>query len=147
MADIAAGEYDSVAGRRATARRLRLVAFALIATFIVGGPFVRQIAGIETHWLRGWTMFSAIGLGVIDARFTIRDASGVYVPLVRFELLQAPRDGRIKRIDDTRELETVVDRLCKAAGTGADIRVVARQAVRNGWAVVDDGTRNACGHD
>ena len=39
-------------------------------------------------------MFSAIGLGVIDASFAIRQPDGTLVPLDRFEMLGAPRDGR-----------------------------------------------------
>ncbi|RVC71475.1 hypothetical protein EN766_26800 [Mesorhizobium sp. M2A.F.Ca.ET.046.02.1.1] len=43
-----------------------------IAGFMIAGPAAEQVFGVQSPWLRSWTMFSAIGLDVIDASFEIR---------------------------------------------------------------------------
>lgn len=127
-----------------SAGRLRLAAFLVIAAFMIAGPAAEQVLGLRTKLLRSWTMFSEIGFGVIDASFAIRQPDGTLVPLDRFEMLGAPRDGKLKRIEDRAELASIIERLCAAAGQGADIRVSARQAGRDGWRIVHADTRNAC---
>ncbi|TIV63478.1 MAG: hypothetical protein E5V89_31395 [Mesorhizobium sp.] len=71
---------------------MRLFAFVAIAGFMIAGPVAEQVLGVQTAGLRSWTMFSAIGMGVIDASFEIRQPDGTLVPLDRFELLGARRD-------------------------------------------------------
>jgi len=127
-----------------SAGRLRLLAFMAIAAFMIAGPAAEQVLGVQTAWLRSWTMFSAIGLGVIDVSFEIRRPDGALVPLDRFEMLGAPRNGRLKRIESRDELASVIKRLCAAAGQGADIRVRARQATRSGWQTIHTDAENAC---
>lgn len=127
-----------------SAGRLRLLAFMAIAAFMIAGPAAEQVFGVQTAWLRSWTMFSAIGLGVIDASFEVRRPDGALVPLDRFEMLGAPRDGRLKWIQNREELASVTRRLCAAAGQGADIRVRARQATRSGWQTIHADAENAC---
>jgi hypothetical protein len=123
---------------------LRLAIFLAVAGFIVIGPVAEQIFGLRMALLRSWTMFSAIGLGVIDARFELRQADGALAPLDRFELLKASHNGKLKRIETREELAAIVKRLCEAAGQGADIRVHARQATREGWRPLHAGETNAC---
>ena len=115
-----------------------------IAAFMVAGPAAEQVFGVQTPWLRSWTMFSAIGLGVVDASFEIRQPDGALVPLDRFEMLGGPRDGRLKWIQGRDDLASVIKRLCTVAGQGADIRVRARQATRGGWQVIHSDAENAC---
>ena len=127
-----------------SAGRLRLLAFLAIAGFMIAGPTAEQVFGLRTVLLRSWTMFGGIGLGVIDASFAMRQPDGTLAPLDRFTMLGAPRDGKLRRIEDRTELASIVKRLCAAAGQGADIRVSARQAVREGWRIVHTDARNAC---
>jgi hypothetical protein len=115
-----------------------------IAAFMIAGPVAEQVFGAQSAWLRSWTMFSAIGMGVIDASFEIRKPDGALLPLDRFEMLGAPRDGKLKRIESRDELASVIKRLCSAAGQGADIRVRARQATRSGWQIIHTDAENAC---
>ena len=126
------------------AGRLRLAAFLVIAAFMIAGPVAEQAFGLRTPLLRSWTMFSGIGLGVIDASFAIRQPDGSLVPLDRFAMLGASHDGKLKRIEDRDELASIIMRLCEAAGQGADIRVSARQGTRDGWRVVHTDAANAC---
>ena len=144
MADIVSIGTGAEPAERLSAERLRLIAFMAIAAFMIAGPVAEQVFGVRTALLRSWTMFSAIGLGVIDASFEIRRPDGALVPLDRFELLGAPRDGRLKWIKSREDLASVIKRLCMAAGQGADIRVRARQGTRDGWQTIHTDAQNAC---
>lgn len=127
-----------------SAARLRLALFLAIAGVMIAGPTIEQIFGARTVFWRSWKMFSAIGIGVIDASFAIRQPDGTFVPLDRFALLGERHDGKLKRIENVDELAFIVDRLCAAAGTGAYIRVTARQATRNGWHTLRSDPQNVC---
>lgn len=130
--------------RRAFMARLRLVVFVAVAVFIIGGPAAIQIFGVRTTIFRSWIMFSAPGLGVIDASFARLQADGTLLPLDRFAMLDAARDSKIRRIESRDELASIAGRLCETAGPAADIRVVARQATRSGWRVIEEGTASVC---
>lgn len=144
MADIVSIGTGAEPAERLSAERLRLIAFMAIAAFMIAGPVAEQVFGVRTALLRSWTMFSDIGLGVIDASFEIRRPDGALVPLDRFEILGAPRDGRLKWIKSREDLASVIKRLCMAAGQGADIRVRARQGTRDGWQTIHTDAQNAC---
>ena len=144
MADIVSTRVGAEPAGRLSAGRLRFFAFIAIAAFMIAGPVAEQVFGVQTPLLRSWTMFSAIGLGVIDASFEIRQPDGTLVPLDRFVMLGARRDGTLKRIESREELASVIKRLCTAAGQGVDIRVRARLAARNGWQIIRTDADNAC---
>ncbi|RVD20254.1 hypothetical protein [Mesorhizobium sp. M4B.F.Ca.ET.017.02.2.1] len=144
VTDIVSIRVSAEPAGRLSAGRLRLFAFIAIAAFMIAGPVAEQVFGVRSAWLRSWTMFSAIGMGVIDASFEIRLPDGALVPLDRFEMLGASRNGRLKRIESRDELASVIKRLCTAAGQGADIRVRARQAARGGWQIIHTDAENAC---
>ena len=127
-----------------SARRLRLVVFTAIAAFMICGPVAEQMLGARSKVIRSWIMFSVPGLGMIDVSFAIRQPDGSFAPLDRFALLEEPRTGKLKRINKRKDLAAVIERLCAAAGPGADIRVEARQAVRTGWNTLHTGARNVC---
>ena len=143
VADIISIGTGAEPAGRLSAGRLRLVAFTAIAAFMIAGPAAEQIFGVQSPWLRSWTMFSAIGLGVIDASFEIRQPHGTLVPLDRFAM-GAHRDGTLKRIESREELASVIKRLCTVAGQGADIRVRARLGTRSGWQTIHTDAENAC---
>lgn len=124
--------------------RLRLLGFAAISAFIVGGPVAEQVFGLNTVLFRSWIMFSTPGLGMIDARFSMVSADGAMVPLDRFMLLDEPRSGKLRWIETRDELASVTRRLCAAAGDGADIRITARRAITSGWQTIEMGAVNVC---
>lgn len=126
------------------ARRIRLVMFLAIAAFMLAGPVIEQFVGTRTVFWRSWTMFSGIGIGVIDASFSVRQPDGSSMPVDRFAALDERRNGKLRRIETTEELTAIIQRLCAALGSGADLRVKARQATRDGWRVVTMGEQNAC---
>lgn len=144
MADIGATQVTPAPAGSISVRRLRLAVFTAIALFMLAGPMIEQVFGVRTTFWRSWTMFSAIGMGVIDASFTRRDSDGALVPLDRFALLGEPRNGKLKRIEDVDELAHIIKSLCAALGPGTDLRVKARQATREGWQVIVTDAQNAC---
>ncbi|BCM18914.1 hypothetical protein [Mesorhizobium sp. J8] len=144
MADIISIRTGAEPAGRLSPARLRLIAFMAIAAFMIAGPVAEQVFGVRTALLRSWTMFSAIGLGVIDASFEIRRPDGALVSLDRFEMLGAPRNGRLKWIQSREDLASVIKRLCAVAGQGADIRVRARLGTRGGWQTIHTDAQNAC---
>jgi len=144
VADIISIGTGAEPAGRLSAGRLRLVAFTAIAAFMIAGPAAEQIFGVQSPWLRSWTMFSAIGLGVIDASFEIRRPDGALAPLDRFAMLGVPRNGKLKWIQNREELASVIKRLCTVAGQGADIRVRARLGTRSGWQTIHTDAENAC---
>jgi len=130
---------------RSTARRL---AFVAILVFMVFGPFYRQVLGGESRLFRQWTMFGGTGVGIVDATFLRRLSDGREVVLDRYEVLgfserrDAPRE--IRRIVGRRETWEVARRLCEALGPNADVRVVSREATRDGWRPGYSGEENLC---
>ncbi|MBK1865871.1 hypothetical protein [Taklimakanibacter albus] len=126
------------------ARRIRLLAFLAIAVFMLAGPVIEQFAGTRTVFWRSWTMFSGIGIGLVDASFSVRQPDGTSAPIDRFAVLGERRNGKLRRIETSEELTSIIERLCAALGSGADLRVKARQATRDGWRIINTGEQNAC---
>lgn len=144
MADtVAAGISDERAGT-IPARRIRLVIFMAVAAFMLAGPVIEQLVGTRTVFWRSWTMFSGIGIGLIDASFSVRQPEGSLMSVDRFVTLDERRNGKLRRIETPEELTAIIERLCASLGAGADLRVKARQATRDGWRSLNMGEQNAC---
>lgn len=111
---------------------------------MLAGPVTEQILGLRTTFWRSWTMFSAIGIGLIDVSFASRSPDGTLTPVDRFRLLGAKPDGKLRRIENADELAAVIQRLCAALAPGADLRVTARQATSQGWQMLRTEAQNAC---
>lgn len=144
VAEFVLSAAPAIRGDRVLAGRLRLGLFIAIAAFIVGGPVAVQMFGVRSPLVRSWIMFSTPGLGVVDASFARLQADGSLLPLDRFAMLGATRDGKLRRIETREELASIARRLCDVAGPAADIRIVARQATRDGWRIVEDGSASVC---
>jgi hypothetical protein len=123
---------------------LRLLAFLVIAAFIIVGPFYEQVLGQSNPVFRSWRMYSTRGLGVIDAKFYAVAENGELRRIDRFALLDSRPGRKFRRIRTRKALESTISRLCRVVGEGADIRVIARRGTRKGWEEVDRGERNAC---
>lgn len=144
MTDTVATGISAEPAGSMTVRRARLAVFAAIAAFMLAGPMVEQVLGAHSTFWRSWTMFSAIGLGLVDASFQTRQPDGTLLPLDRFATLDARRDRKGRRIAGADELTALIQRLCQALGPEADLRVKARLARRQGWQVIHTEDRNAC---
>jgi hypothetical protein len=144
MADTAATGISAEPAGSIPVRRIRLIIFMTVAAFMLAGPVSEQLAGTRTVFWRSWTMFSGIGIGLIDASFSVRPPDGGLMPIDRFVALGERRNGKLRRIETSEELTSIVERLCAALGSGADLRVQARQATRDGWRIITMGEQNAC---
>lgn len=144
MADTVVTGISAEPAGSMTARSVRLAVFIAIALFMLAGPVVEQVLGTRSTFWRSWTMFSGIGLGLVDASFQTRQSDGTLLPLDRFATLDAQRDRKVRRIVGADELTKLIQRLCQALGPEADLRVKARVAMRQGWQIIRTEDRNAC---
>jgi hypothetical protein len=120
--------------------RVRLVVFALIATFMFFGPIYRQVFDGKNKIFKNWIMFSHRGSGLIDARFSLVMPDGSERSLNRYEILNVgekkpkdmPRNTWWIRTRHGGVAETA-KRLCKALGPAAVLRIQAREATPRGW--------------
>lgn len=144
MTDILATGISTEPAGSVPARRVRLILFLAIAVFLLAGPMIEQVFGQRTAFWRSWTMFSGIGIGLVDASFAIPQPDGSLKPVDRFATLDEKRNGKLRRIETSEELMSIIARLCASLGAGADLRVKARQATRDGWRVINPGEQNAC---
>jgi|GEM_PF-1212040 len=130
----------------------RLVGFALLSAWIVGGPLYKQVLGGKTRWVRTWVMFGNTGKGAVAARFETVDEAGERSALDHFELLEQPRpysfDERPHKsawmIHSKGQFDKLVKRICRKLGRGADLRAEARIARGRGWKRLENGDRNMC---
>jgi hypothetical protein len=131
-----------------TRERLRALAFAALAVWIALGPASRQVFGGEGKLLRSWRMFADPGLGLLDARFSLRTAAGGERPVDRYAVLglDLPRaaPAPVRRPRGPGEFYALVRQLCGRLGPGADLRARVRVAVRSGWRTLDLGDRSLC---
>jgi len=147
---------------------VRLSVFLIFTAFMTIGPFYSQILdnnGSNRILFRSWTMFSAFGLGTIDAQFThVRD-DGTEVVLNRYEVLnetyEQQKKGRRDRwffynwpkwSSGPRSFWSIypgdssalnAKRLCAVVGSGS-IRIDSRIATRRGWVPAAEGELIKC---
>jgi hypothetical protein len=82
-------------------------------------------------------MFSRIGLGLADVRFSQRLADGTLVAVDHYRVLGYP-DWReaplgLRKIRGLAGVQGVAAELCARMGEGADLRARVRLARREGW--------------
>jgi hypothetical protein len=139
-------------GAADTWRPLRALVFVLLAVFMLVGPFFPQVLGKRAPFIRQWTMFSKVGLGLADVMFSVRQPDGTYVPVDHYALLgydrwwEAPHS--LRRIKGVEGVEKTARRLCRRLGPHADLRARVRVAYRSGWHVeLMEADRNLCRAD
>ena len=126
----------------------RFAIFLLIAVFIFVGPIYRQVFDGSNKVFQSWTMFSGIGRGYMDARFTVVSPGGTEERLDRYAVLgltgTRPADMPVNTWSISAQrggpMETAA-RLCKALGRSAVVRVYAREATCKGWRERYNGDR------
>lgn len=128
--------------------RLRLRAGLLLglAAFILLSPAHRVLGG-RSPYLRDWMLYRDVGVGLVQARFAVRDADGSERPIDRFAVLKlrpGPGARKLTHITGEAGLHVVCHQLCAALGPGTDLRVHARIATITGWADLDRGEHDRC---
>ncbi len=129
----------------------RSLVFAVLTLWMFGGPFYVQVLDQHnkyTRYLRVWSMFSARGIGFVEARFFQLMPDGTRRDLDRFELLgyHRPRKapGWLWRLADRGKVRNTVTLLCVKLGPGADVRVISRRATTRGWRPELNGSEEWC---
>ncbi len=127
---------------------VRHVLFLGAAAAILLGPAERQVFG-RNGLFHGWTMYSRVGLGLIQVDYRVRAADGVERRVDRHALLGSPSrrdEGRyyMKKIGTIAAAEKVGRELCQKLGPGTDLRLYAKKAVRRGWKPLAAGEENLC---
>lgn len=130
---------------------VRLIIFLLIAAFMVVGPVYRQIFDGSSKIFRSWTMFSGIGRGVVDARFTLVLDNGSEVEIDYLSFLapdaesyrDMPRNTWRIRESAGGAIE-VAERLCEHMKEDAVLKIYSRVATKRGWDIEFSGDEFAC---
>lgn len=128
--------------------RLRAAIFALLACFMLFGPFYKQVLGKRSMIFRQWTMFSGLGVGFDEVRFTRIGPDGRPQALDRFKMMgyekryEAPM--WLKRIPDYDTSLRIGHLLCHTLGEDADVRIASRRATPNGWVTRHRPDRDVC---
>ena len=129
----------------------RSLIFAMLFLWMAVGPFYRQVLEVHndlTHYVREWSMFSARGIGFVEARYFQIMPDGSEQDLDRFELLGFPDPRQapdwLWRIPHMVRARNIAVQLCAKLGPGADVRLVARRATKQGWKTQFDGSYEWC---
>ena len=129
----------------------RSLAFAILFLWMAVGPFSSQVLGVRneiTRYVRVWSMFSARGIGFVEARFFQKMPDGSERDLDRFELLGFPEPRRAPiwmwRIPNSGRARSIAVQLCAKLEPGADLRLTVRRATTRGWVTQFDGSNNWC---
>jgi hypothetical protein len=69
----------------------RTVAFCAFTALIVLGPFMAQVLGVRNGLLRPWTMFAAVGVGILSGEFQAVGHDGTVVRLSPLQVFGAKR--------------------------------------------------------
>lgn len=123
--------------------KLRAVVFVVVAVFVVGGPFYRQVLKGRNKAFRNWVMFNGKATGFVDATF-YRERAGEFIEVDRYEALGQPKTpkSRYWLLKDKRVFERLTRVMCSKAGN--DLRVDARIATRRGWKPLMSREEMAC---
>ena len=113
----------------------------VIGAWMIMGPAYRQVFDGKSKLVPRWVMFHGFGRAVCDVRFFqfVKDGEGepLRQPLDRFEVLEKRRDWAtnksLVRMSSKADVQKVGQRLCRALGSGADVRALARCGSRGRW--------------
>ena len=130
----------------------RSLVFAVLFLWMAVGPFYRQVLEVHndlTHYVREWSMFSARGIGFVEARYFQIMPDGSEQDLDRFELLGFPdprkAPGWLWRIPHSGKARDIAIQLCAKLGPDADVRVISRRATTRGWKPRIAASQKWCG--
>lgn len=122
--------------------RLRTIVGWAIVAYLVGGPFLVQVVGVQTFVVPRWRMYTGFGTDICVVSYTA-DGQPVdrAVALGYDDASDLPRKQR--GLADFEAVHRQSRALCRRLGD-VDLRVDARCATRGGWVHVARGGVNAC---
>jgi hypothetical protein len=122
----------------------RLVAFTVIALYIVLGPLIGRSHDFSEERIRRWTMFGAIGVGVLKGEFSVTFPDGSRAVFTPFEMLGIERYPPILSIRfphlvmNERDLRSFVRAFCERKPV---------QLSFSGWTGTREGWRSLAATD
>lgn len=123
--------------------RLRELAFLGIAVFILLGPAAAQVLHYKTFWLRGWVMYSEVGVGVLKGQFHLfspgekpRELSPLKVlGLDQYPFLRHYEFDR--RVNTPQDLKRFAEAFCNGLRPGQTLSYRGQVGTRQGWRVFE----------
>ncbi len=113
----------------------RTVFIALLA-WMLANPLGTQVLGLRTLWLRPWTMFHNVGIGLYDVRFFNNVDELQPIPWSFPEHQpQVSRQPRIRTLYLPEPVERMMHQLCDDADKSVGLRALIRRATQHGWQV------------
>ena len=123
--------------------RVRLIAFLLVAAWMLLSPAYVQVFGGPTGSVRSWRMFHRRGIGLCSAVYYQRGQRIDRYALFETRRATAPADFR--RIADQAAALAMGRRICERLGAGADVRLELRCGIKSGLRTLHDREANLCG--
>ncbi|MCB9674103.1 MAG: hypothetical protein H6737_03250 [Alphaproteobacteria bacterium] len=118
-----------------TLRRLRGLVLAAGLGFILFGPtYVQILGGPLGPFTRSWRMYTGVGRGLCEVRYTQVLGEGRTIRIDRQEILGLPRDALWEAVG-VEAVRQDAAKLCERLGEGADLRAAVRCAGAEGWDV------------
>jgi len=127
----------------------RGLVFALCATWLIGGPFVRGVLNQDhIKIIPRWEMFSQYGRHVCDVRYFEKHADDTLTSIDRFEVLgyaKGKRPPSLHRIESRGQALEIGRKLCaRLGGPERDLRVKVRCGSKTRWKRKEWGKLNLC---
>lgn len=120
----------------------RAVMFAVLAAYILLGPWLVQIRGVQHPLLRPWTMYSGVGVGMLDGAFVVEGRADGPITHTPLEVLGLERYPIVAfyafpdRVLADEDLPRVAARFCARLGQGETLAFAGRVGTRQGWRAI-----------
>ncbi len=136
MMGLGATPVTAETGQRHAARR---VAFCVIAVLILLLPMLPQVFDLRSPLLRGWRMYSDVGVGVLKGGFQLEQPGGTpreISPLGIMGLQTYPRIYHYhfeQRVRNPEDLRSMTSSFCRELGPAARLSFEGAVGTRQGW--------------
>ncbi|WP_320667004.1 hypothetical protein [Prochlorococcus sp. MIT 1307] len=127
----------------------RFLIFLFAITFMVTGPFYRQVIGNSNPYLRPWIMFHGWGHQICDVQFSVSTEDGNRTAIDPYSYLdshswwKAPK--RLKNLNKPSEVKAQANKICERLPKGNVLYGKVRCGQRGaGWKVHIDSAKPFC---
>ena len=123
----------------------RKAVFIGLFVWMLANPIGGQILGLDTRWLRPWTMFGGVGVGLYDVR--VFSSTGNELKPITWNELGYSGEGGSRSIPHLRspeQVQQVVLQLCADSENPAVLRALIRRATPDRWQAKVSTDINIC---
>ena len=128
--------------------KVRALFMLVVAGFMLGGPFARQVLGIHHPYVRRWVMFSGYGSDICDMRLYTVAPDGDLEREDRCELLGYPGCDDLPRemwrANTFTETKGQLRQICRDYEGDRELRAVVRCGAYRGWKDRFEGAQDIC---